>query len=75
MSAESEISVLKRQLREKADVEGDRNNLRSQVKAWIAVATKLDTSCRTPLDFDSTFRKAQDLLLQLKLENSNLKHT
>lgn len=73
MSTESEISVLKKQLRDKDAVEGERNNLRNEVKAWINIATKLDASCRTPISFDSLIRSNQDLMLELKVENSNLK--
>jgi hypothetical protein len=74
-SLESEIAYMNRELKEKGAVEAERNVLRNEVKAWKSVAFQVDSSCTTPLGFENVLRQNQNLLLELKHENANLKYS
>ena len=73
-SLESEIAYMAKELKEKGAAEAERNVLRNEVKAWKSVAFQVDPSCITPLTFETLLRQNQNMLLELKHENTNLKY-
>jgi len=74
-SLESEIAYMQKELKEKGAVEAERNVLRNEVKAWKAVAFQVEPTCATPINFETVLRRNQDMLFDLKHENTNLKYS
>jgi hypothetical protein len=72
-SLENQLGFLRQEVAEKGKTEAERDDARKELQTLKEIISRLDYNCNTPLAFESSLRQTQNLLLELKHENTTLK--